>query len=704
MQWFHHLNIRQKLIVSYSILGLITIIIGGSAYLGMKRVMYYSDRTQQISVAQLRLLSDINTALLMARGDVRVAMFTKADDRREKYLKSTIENGNKAMALIEELAKTEQTPAQADTLEALRSTWKEYLALREAPIALVRDKRDEEAQPAMDGEVSQRMIRARALLASLNKQLKAVIDREAKEADAIASNAELMLILVSLVGIILISSFAVIISRIISAPLRRGMEMMQELSKGRLDIRLNLQTRDEIGELTRSMDHFADTLQTVVNDMTQISEGNLEIAVQPLSEKDQIVPALSGIMTSLRDLVAESTMLTEAAVNGQLSVRGNVAKFKGGYRAILEGVNATLDKMILPVKEGSDVLEEMSKGNLTVRMKGEYKGDHRIIKDSINLLGESLNTAMSDVAEAVAATASASNEISSSTEEMAAGAEEQMQQGAEVSAAVSEMTKTIMETTMNASRAADTAKRSGENAKEGGRVVAETILGMNRIADVVTRSAETVQALGKSSDEIGEIIQVIDDIADQTNLLALNAAIEAARAGEQGRGFAVVADEVRKLAERTTKATKEIAGMIKQIQKDTSSAVESMQQGREEVERGRELADKAGVSLKEIIGGAEQVVDTITQVAAASEEQSSAAEQIGKNIEAITNVTNESASGTQQIARAAEDLNRLTQNLHALLQQFVVNGHDTVSAPSALRESGRRQIAAQPASLVHRRG
>jgi methyl-accepting chemotaxis protein len=248
------------------------------------------------------------------------------------------------------------------------------------------------------------------------------------------------------------------------------------------------------------------------------------------------------------------------------------------------------------------------------------------------------------------------------------------------------MTKTIMENSKNAGDTAGTAKEAKVAAEQGGKVVAETVTGMKQIADVVKKSAETVQELGKSSDQIGEIIGVIDDIADQTNLLALNAAIEAARAGEQGRGFAVVADEVRKLAERTTKATKEIAGMIKKIQVETKGAVEGMKEGTKKVDEGIILADKAGTSLTEIVGISQKVGDMVSQIAAASEEQSSASEQISKNVEAISSVTNESATGTQQIARAAEDLNRLTENLQTLITKFKLTGSGTAQ-PAANRTS-----------------
>lgn len=318
-----------------------------------------------------------------------------------------------------------------------------------------------------------------------------------------------------------------------------------------------------------------------------------------------------------------------------------------------------------------DEMEKFAQGDLSVYLKPEKQGD------DISKLFEGFNSAITnirnmfvEVVKAVKSTAEASLEISSSSEELAAGAHEQTAQASEIAAAIQQMTTTIMETTRHANLATEASKKAGSLAVDGGKVVQETVSGMQKIAEVVRDASDTVKTLGKNSESIGEIVQVIDDIADQTNLLALNAAIEAARAGEQGRGFAVVADEVRKLAERTTKATKEISVMISQIQKDTAGAVKSIEEGNSEVSRGKELAEKAGKSLQQIIHGSNQVIDVINQVAAASEEQSSASEQISKNIENISAVTNQSAMGTQQIARSANHLTELTEQLRNLISSF----------------------------------
>jgi methyl-accepting chemotaxis protein len=498
-----------------------------------------------------------------------------------------------------------------------------------------------------------------------------VLEKDTQE--VIDARLLLMIILITAV-IIFISFISYVTAKSIIVPVKRLSIIADKLAVGDINVTVDAKTKDELGDLERSFALMIENIKGQAFAAEKVANGDTAVEIKAKSAQDVLSKSMIKVVETVRGLVSETLMLSNAAIQGKLSTRGNASKFNGGYREIVEGINATIDAVIQPINESSKVLEKLAQGDLTARMDGEYQGDFTQIKESVNGLASSFHNALSDVVSAVEATASASTEISSSAEEMAAGAQEQSSQTTEIASAVEEMTKTILETSQNSSKSAEAAKSAGATAKEGGKVVHQTIEGMNRIAEVVKKSAETVNALGRGSDQIGEIVQVINDIADQTNLLALNAAIEAARAGEQGRGFAVVADEVRKLAERTTKATKEIAVMIKQIQNDTGGAVDSMNKGTEEVEKGKLLAEEAGKSLKEIILGVEQVVDMSMQVAAASEEQSSAAEQISKNIEAISNVTHESAAGVQQIARSAEDLSRLTVNLQELTAQFKIDG------------------------------
>ncbi len=362
--------------------------------------------------------------------------------------------------------------------------------------------------------------------------------------------------------------------------------------------------------------------------------------------------------------------------------------------------------VLRPLINIKNTVEKFARGDLTSRANIKIRFLGRDLEDEIYSLGQSVDEMAKNTSEVIGRITESSNHLANASEELSAsatqiarGTEEQEGRASHVATASQQMSATVIEVAKNASGASKAAESANEAAVKGGGIVEKTIEKMNGISVTARESSEVIATLGSRSQEIGKIIKVIEEIADQTNLLALNAAIEAARAGEQGRGFAVVADEVRKLAERTGMATKEIGHMIMGIQEETEKAITTMDKEIKVVEEGVSLAEQAGASLVEISSLVDHVTGVIQGIAAASEEQSTAADQISGDIESVATITKETATGSQQIVAASVEMAQLASNLQSMVSMF--NIYKEVSEPVVMKianDTSDDQFA--PISLV----
>lgn len=354
------------------------------------------------------------------------------------------------------------------------------------------------------------------------------------------------------------------------------------------------------------------------------------------------------------------------------------------------------------VEELLQHIRRVAEGDFTVRVpeSSTSSTDDNIGKlaHALNQTIENVEAMLARVAESADRTVYAASEISSATEGLTSSSQKQSSQAGHVASAVEEMSATIEQTTQQTSLAAHEASLANDDAQQGNGAMQSMMENVRSISNVVIQSADKISALGRSSEQIGEIIQVIDEIADQTNLLALNAAIEAARAGDAGRGFAVVADEVRKLAERTQKATKEISNTIKIIQRDTGEAVGSMQAGTRLVNEGQQALTRTADAFSAILQRTERVSDVMSQLATASEEQATTSNVMAQSVGTIADVIEESVQSVGNIAGSAQGLQTQAEELQQLIGQFRITR--TKRTQGTIGTNGGKQLLGSSRKLL----
>ncbi|MBZ4643356.1 MAG: methyl-accepting chemotaxis protein [Deferribacteres bacterium] len=329
--------------------------------------------------------------------------------------------------------------------------------------------------------------------------------------------------------------------------------------------------------------------------------------------------------------------------------------------------------VISPIIELEGLFNRVARGDLSDKLTVKKRDEIGRIVVHVNDMIDQMNNALCEVNSSTNDVSNTAEALATSSSQMSAGAESQAEKITSVEVAMQEMTATITEISKNLEEVNNEIEEIKHATEKGSKVVDETVEGINNLSDTVISSAGKIKELGKSSEQIGEILQVISEIADQTNLLALNAAIEAARAGEHGRGFAVVADEVRKLAERTVKATGEIDSMIKSIQAEVKSSVVEMDKGAELARKGGILVDNLKSNLSVIIDGILDVADKITAVVSAVEQQSATSQEISNNMAEISAIAQENASISQENHNQAEILKELANRLKNIVNNFTLN-------------------------------
>jgi len=489
----------------------------------------------------------------------------------------------------------------------------------------------------------------------------------------------------TMIGMLLAIALAVMITvlivRSITLPLAQLAETAKQISLGDVSQSVDYRSGDEVGSLANSFRALVDYIHGVSELLQKMAIGDLSAQAEQKSDRDILTKSYQGTADAVKALIADMAILSQAAMDGKLATRADASRHQGDFRKIVQGVDDTLDSVIGPLNVAADYVARISNGDIPPEITDTYRGDFNMIKNNLNALiiamneitqaaqdiaggdltvavkersskdklmqalasmVERLNSTLRDVADSAANASSSSQQLAAASEAIASGAQEQAASLEETSASLEEITATVRQSSDHAQQASQLAVSSKDAAVQGQEVVAQAITAMSEI--------------NASSVKISEIISTIDEIAFQTNLLAVNAAVEAARAGDEGRGFAVVASEVRSLAQRSAVAAKEIKVLI--------------QDSLRKVDVGSALVNRSGETLQGIVGSVKRVTDIVSEMAAAASEQSTGIEQVNTAMTQMDRVTQSNSAQTEELSATAQSLSEQAANLLELISTF----------------------------------
>ncbi|KAF0158594.1 MAG: hypothetical protein FD159_1027 [Syntrophaceae bacterium] len=802
---FRNMKIGAKLMAAFSLVAAIMLFTGIAGVFGINILSQNIELLagkRLPSLVALEMTNEAQTAIQRAERTLLIPEFFKSEKERENQLKRLGESWKKSMEGLKGFEALSMEKEEEIIWRKLRTSWEEWKKSHEQVMAYTKAGNRDEALALSTGATRELFNESEKYLielTDLNEKFAKQDYNKASEQSRFITNIAIVAVAG---GVLLALILGFVLAGEIKKPLKMLLAATEKLATGDVNVKVELTGKDELGELAQSFGKMVDNIKDSASTAEKIAAGNLAVEVKERSENDILSQSMKNVVETLRDLTAEATMLSKAAVEGRLATRGNAGKFQGGYREIVQGVNDTLDAVIGPLNVAARYVDDISKGAIPAKITDSYNGDFNTIKNNLNQCIDAVHALVADAnmlsqaavegklatrADAakhqgdfrkivagvndtldavigplsVAAgyvdriskgeipdkitdsyngdfntiklnlnhmldylneTAEAANKvaqgdltatvkprsekdvlgnafakmlvnlrqltnqmhqateninhaslnISSATSEQAATVTEQAASVAETTATVEEVRQTAEQSAERAMVVSEMAASTMGVAENGLKAVKKSEEGMFSLKEQVRNIAETILALSEQTQQIGEIIASVNDISDQSHLLALNAAMEAARAGEAGRGFAVVAGEVRNLAEQSRQATTQISSILSEIQKSANTAVMVTEQGTKSAEAGVALAQATGESISAIREHTQQVVAAAQQIAASSRQQLTGMDQITRAMEGINEAAIQSQSGMQQAELGTQKLNDLARSLAGIVQQYKI--------------------------------
>jgi methyl-accepting chemotaxis protein len=637
--WFANISVNMKLALGFGVVLIFTALLALIGWNGLGSMKFRADRVADISKLTNKLTDLRVTRLqyMLSNGDETVAQNVQtaldAYKAQQQFLQSTFVNPQN-VPLIKSLG--EQINAYQTSLNKMRDGYKTSARVR--------------ADMGVDA------VKAAELIAAINDDVMKMDPTDERRftqyQDIIKAKEDVMLVRYEVRGYT-----GNVTAKTEEAATRQLSSAIAGLEK--LNATFGGTQAERLKQLETSLLGYRDSVQGF-----KVANDNINAARTEMTDEQAVIIKLTNQLIDLQVSLGDAD--TQQARTLQIGAT-LLALILGALAAVL-----ITRQITRPLQETLTVVDRIASGDLTHNLVVTRQDELGVLQQGIQRMGTTLRDLIGGIRDSVTQIASAAEELSAVTEQTSAGVNSQKVETDQVATAMHEMSATVHEVARNAEQASVAASAADKEARDGDKVVGEAIAQIEKLASEVVRSTDAMSVLEQESDKIGKVMDVIKAVAEQTNLLALNAAIEAARAGEAGRGFAVVADEVRGLAQRTQQSTEEIEGLVAALQNGTRQVSDMMLSSRNLTDSSVALTRKAGTSLESITNTVSNIQAMNQQIAAAAEQQSSVAEEISRSIINVRDVSEQTAAASEETAASSVELARLGNQLQMLVSHFRV--------------------------------